>query len=379
MRIRTKPLMLQGDYCRIGEPPLSDKIGQPISDMYKYMNCWTQNGQIFTYQTGIDDIYGDSTGTSENGSFWVILPASNKNDTDNADRHLEGVLIPWFCEPTVVGGAFTQLVTVTWQQAGGSVQTLYESSETMESGNPVDRKGFQLKSRTGTNKEFAYTPNAGGDWMLGQLVTKGIHTAALGIWSAPDRWLTDKQALVKQERVSVPDVIRGINSTTDKESLGHFIEHTGADSTTQDGMLQNATRCVWQYGHAAGIGTETNSYQTVGTSGVEYKLYVPDLYPTSTLELYPTAYITTSGATALDKAYLKLTAEDLGGGADTWILEIQNDGSTLYDPFDATPSDDLLLCAVGAPTKFSIELMAPSSGYIVLHTLAIWAQLWETP
>jgi hypothetical protein len=379
-RHRWRPNVIREDYCRIGEPPLSDKTGQPILDSYRYQNNWIQGGQIFSYQNGLDDTQGDDIDTSGNGTYYIILPSSTAADTSETDRFLEGALIPWFCEPTVAAGAFTQLVTVTWQQTGGTAQTLYESAETIESGNPLNKAGFLLKSRRGTNQSFKYTPHASEGWTWGKIVTKGIRTAALGVWMQPYRTLTAAQAVVEDPRVAAGEVIRGQDSSIyvqDKRSLGDIMTRTGIDDGDYDAMLQNATQCVWQWGHSHGAYTETNSYQTMGSSGTEYKLLVPDLYPDTTIGVYPTAYVTRSGCSGGDPGYLKLTAEDLGGGADTWTLTFTDDGTELFTYTDA--SSDTLLCRVGTPTKFKVELMAPSSGYVVLHTLALWSRLWETP
>jgi hypothetical protein len=374
---KNRPVVVEEDFCRIGEPPLSDKTAMPLVESYRYQNNWIQGGQLFSYQNGIDDTYGDDIGTTENGSFYIILPGSEKQDTANPKRQLEGALVPWFCEPTVAAGAFTQYVEVTWQQDGGTAQTLYQSTETIESGDPVNKSGFLLKSRRGTNQAFEYTPHVSGLWDFGTLTTKGIHTAAIGVWLAPDRWLTEAQAVVQKARMSPGEVIRGQGSGTTKNSLGDLVSRKGLDDDDYDGIYQNATQCVWQCGHSHGWGTESNSYVTLGGSGTEYKLMVPDLYPDSTIGVYPTAYITRLNASGGDPAYLKLTAEDLGGGADTWTLTLTDDGTELFTYADA--SNDTLLCRVGSPTKFKVELLAPSTGYIVLHTLALWARLWETP
>jgi hypothetical protein len=371
-----KPVVLNPNYCRIGEPPLSGQTALPIANSYRYLNNWSQIGQLYSAQQGIDATYGDDVATTENGSYYVILPGSNKADTNNQIRELEGCLVPWFCEPTIgtPPAGYTQLVTVTWQQSGGSVQTLYESAETIDSGNTVNQKGFILKSsRTGGG--FQYDPQNDGSWTYGILTTKGIHTATLGIWAAPNRSLSESQAVVTDANLALGEVIRGSTGTAGRGSVGDFIRRVGADLDSDDGLFQNACPCVWQWGHSHGTHTSTNSYQMVGGTGNEFQLRVPKLTPDSTIGLYPTAFITTSGASGGDPAYLKLTAEDLGGGADTWILEITTDTATLYDYTDA--SNDTLLCAVDSPTKFTVEIMAPSSGYIILHTLAIWARLWE--
>jgi hypothetical protein len=374
---KIRPIVVEEDFCRIGEPPLADKTAKPLLESFHYQNHWIQGGQMFTFQNGIDDTQGDDIGTSENGSYYIILPGSEKQDTSNADRELEGVLIPWFAEPTVAAGAFTQYVEVTWQQNGGTAQTLYQSAETIESGNPLNKTGFVLKSRRGTNQNFRYTPDTAGGWDFGTLTTKGIHTAALGVWLAPDRWLTESQAVVQDARMASGEVIRGQGTGTTKNSLGDLVSRVGLDDDDYDGMLQNATQCVWQWGHPYGTYTETNSLVTMGGTGNEYKLMVPDLYPDTTIGVHPTAYITRLNASGGDPAQLKITAEDLGGGADTWTLTITDDGTELYTPADA--SNDTLLCRVGSPTKFKVELLAPSTGYIVLHTLALWARLWEAP
>jgi hypothetical protein len=374
---KPRPITVQEDYCRLGEPPLSDKTAVPLLQSYRYQQHWAQTGQLYTAQNGIDDTYGDDIGTTENGNYIVILPGTTKADTTNVNRQLAGALIPWFCEPTIAAGDFTQLVTVTWQQSGGTTQTLYESAETIESGNPLNTKGFVLQTRKGTNTSFEYDPSGfGGTWSWGRIVTKGIHTAALGVWAAPDLWPTADQLRIEDERMLPGEAIRGHTSQpNDKGSLGTLIDRTGPDAPAFDAMFQNATRSVWQWGHALGVYTTTNSYQTMGGTGTEYKLYVPNLYPTSTIELYPTVYITTDGASGGDPAYFRITAEDLGGGADTWTLTLTSDTAALYDYTDA--SNDTLLCRVGSPTKFKIELMAPSSGSILMHTLAIWAKLEE--
>jgi hypothetical protein len=369
-RHQSRPVIVNEDYCRIGQPPLADKTALPLNRSYRYLNNFHQSGNLFTYSTGIDDTYGDDIGSTENGSFIVIFGGWNKADSGN--RSLEGRLIPWFYEPT----ASVQDVLVTWQQRAGSLQTLYTSQNSMQSGDKVSRRGFLLKSKWTTSgaELFEYTPAAAGLWDYGTLVTKGIHTASLGIWAAPDVWLSSAQAIVDNERLMTGEVIRGINSTSGKESIGDLLERVGKDSVAADALLHNATRCVWQWGHPAGVYTDVNSYQQMGDTGVFYKLYVPDLYHTSTIALYPTVYLTTSGASGGDPAYFRLTAEDLGGGADTWTLTLTSDTSDLYDYTDA--SSDTLLCRAGSPTEFKIELMAPSSGYIVMHTLAIWARLW---
>lgn len=369
----TKPVIVEEDYCRIAQPALSNKTGVPLVRSYRYLNNWIQTGQLFSFSNGIDSTYGDDVGSTENGLFHIILPTSYKAESTN--RLLEGRLIPWFYEPT----SGVQDVEVLWQQSGGTSQTLYNSENKKVEGTPVDRRGWLLKTKwtsSGT-EEFGYDPSSGGgNWTYGILTTKGIHTAALGVWSAPDNWLSNKQAVVLYERMAKGEIIRGYTTEDGRESVGELMSRVGANLDTEDGLLQNATRCVWQWGFPTGVYTTSNSYQQVGASGVEYKLYVPDLWSSSTIEVYPTAILQVDGSSGGDPAYFRLTAEDLGGGADTWTLTLTSDGKSLYDYTDA--SNDKLLVRAGSTTSFKIELMAPSSGHIIMWTLAIWAKLWES-
>lgn len=335
---------------------------------YRYGVNWLQNQQLFAYSAA-----NTSTGDTESvdGNFYIILHSPPKEDTANPTRQLQGVLMPWNYAPDIAGGSITQPVEVIWQQAGGTAETLIQRTDDLTKNDRLRwADGFQLGTKTGEN--FSYTPDSYGDWTYGTLTTKNIKTASLGVWTGPDWSLTDAQANYLYKSIAPGQPITGYEDLSTFGNVGGLIQHVGGESAgwwEEDSLERAMMRCVLQLGHPVGIWTDTASYTNIGPSGTTYLISVPEYYPyaSNEIDIYPTVIVTPTGASSGDKAYVKISSST---ASDTWELGVETNSLGMYDYTDA--SNDKLTVDVSAEEEITIELKAPSSGELLLHTVALW-------
>lgn len=363
-----RPIFLQDEYGNIGEPPSSARVGQPTRQLYQYLKNWLQTQQIVCYsapQTGA----GDSI--ARDGAFYVMLHGPVKDDTSNPTRQLGGYLLPWYCEPDIVGGSIVTPVRIKWQESGGAAQTLVSCSRTISFGaTPGWNGGWELI--TNADADFSYTPDAGGLWTYGVLTTENIRTAALGIWTMPDWELTDAQAVTTANSMAPGNYIEGYASG--RRNLGNLIHNVVIESSawTSDTIERNSMRCIFQCCHPIGWWSDTAAYTDLGPDGTTYKIRVPEYYSYTDdeINLYPTVIAEASGASGGTPAYVKLTSST---AADTWTLPITADALALYDYTDA--SSDKLTVDASAAEDITIEIKPPAveGGEILLRSVALWA------
>ena len=384
------PIRALSRYGYIGEPPLSDKLAMPLARLFQYLNNWAMNYQIFSFSNcSYDEVeeQGDGwytwteiTQEKEDGVFFVIVhspPAASAED-----RLLQGVLVPWHYRPHIdsVSGDYDSRPLIEWGKSP-SFSSLWESHATYgwdrfsQADSQLPTGGEILLGGT----DFKYTPVASGGWDVYRLITRNIRTAALGIWPAPFYTLDDDQAQILLTRVAKGEVIRGYTGSTDKESLGDLI-HLVGDGTMDDDVLSNMSmRCLFQWGHPIGVWSSDSSYVDLGVLSTEsghatYKVQPPQWSPTyhsSTCKAYPALVVSTSGAAVGNEAHVRLTAV---GTSDTWDLAIDSDLSqNLFDYTDAS-NDTLSINTTG--DEFYVEVKAPSSGEITLHTVSLWCHPW---
>ena len=262
----TRPRLGEQQHGYIGKNPSITYVGNPVMEAHQYLNNYSQNGQIFSYSGPPDDTMNDTPGAGPGesdyveGTFYVILGCADKNDTSNPNRNLGGALLPWKFDADWDGSAWDGEVSIKWLPPGGSSQTIVgpiyaESSDLANVGYKTARQPerpipFKLyKPHDGTNENFSYNP-AANYYNVGVLTTKGIQTAALGIWTMPDPSLTEAQHYwfsdTAHSYLAAGRCIRGYTGTGEP-SLGDLIHYVG-DSPKSDSLLWNTQRCLFQWG-----------------------------------------------------------------------------------------------------------------------------------
>lgn len=363
-----KPIFLDEEYAYIGRPPSSARVGYPSYRLYQYIKNWLSQQQIFIYTATKGSTDTDDTDTD--GTFYVIMHNAPKNDASNPTRQLGGKLIPWKCEPDYAGGSVTKPVRIKWYPTlAASAETLVSCNTVVPVGTiPGPDTGWELS--TTEDADFDYTPDGSGNWVAGKLTTENIKTSTLGIWTMPDWSLTDVQSDIFVDYYAPGNYLKGAVTGGHIGELIHDLYLEGSGGWDDDTVERQATRCLFQWGHPIGVWSDQNSYYDLGPSGTTYRISIPDYYSFygSEIEIYPTVVCSATNASGGDPAYVKLHST---GGNDNWELEITSDAVALYDYTDA--SNDTLSAQTGVDETFSIDIMAPSGGEILLHTVALWA------
>lgn len=384
-----RPYLLGGDHGYIGQEPSATHWAEPALSSLYYLKHWAQQGQIFTYSGPPDDTINDTPGTTYAthdatklaGSFYVILQGTSKFGAP-ADRHLAGALLPWKFNAWWNGSSWDHDVAITWQQNGYAASDLFR--EQIVSPN-YDQMGYnvdlppKIKPWKLTGTDFSYIPDAGG-YSWGCLGTEGIQTAALGIWTSPDHYLSASNARyiasTGHAYIASGRAIRGYTGNQPK-SLGDMIHEIGDTASTEDALNWATERCLFQWGHPRGVYSESNSYAEL-CANARYRVW-PQNYReqpnTEVTTVHPLIVATSGNATSGDKAYVKITSlTSLGATIDTWEVGFYDNTTSLYKYSDGTGSDGLDINAHDC-SFLKIEMKAPNvggTGTLKLHTVALW-------
>lgn len=369
------PRIIDKSVGYIGESPSATYCGEPLLNSFQYLNNYAQNGQIFTYSGPPDDALNDAPG--QDGTFYVILQGSDKADTANAARQLGGALLPWRYDAEQLTTDWSGEVSISWEHDAAAADVHYRQNVSTLSGSdnyfndltewnsPIPLKG----------PNFKYTPAA--DYSVGELVTSGIQTAALGIWTMPDEKLEADQAVFYSDEahafIAADRAIRGYTGTGEP-SLGTLI-HLVGDTARNDDLLWNTQRCLFQWGHPLGVYTASSSYVEMCTDA-RYALrpqnYREQAYPSEYVTLHPNIVATSVGADVGNKAYVRLRIFDSTPALiDTWTVEFYDNAPTLYKYSDGSGADGISTIPHEA-SFLKVEMQAPTSGELILHTIAIW-------
>ena len=307
------------------------------------------------------------------GNFYVILPQVPKRDAVNTYRELNGVLLPRRYWPVVAGGDVATSVKVKWREDDHvTVHTLIDTDGRLdEIDDPVDNEkkwanAFKLHSKAAADQKFYYEPAAGAGvhWTFGTLKTNQIETASLSIWPAPDWALTDADAGVLKKDISPGRIVKGYTGTAGHASLGDLVQDIGGDSK-EDYFNTDSIRPAFAWGHPVGVYSNSNTYKDLsigaGSGPAYYYMRIPKLWTSqTTMECYPTALLTVSGAGEGDPAALRIKSD---GGGDTWDLETEtNTAGAVPDLYDYTDNSNETLTVNTGSDFLRVELKAPAGG-----------------
>ena len=373
---RKTPIVVDQSACYIGKPPSAPYFGEPIMSSFQYLNNWSQNGQLFTYSGPPDDQMNDAPG--QDGTFYIILQGADKADdsASNDHRQLGGALLPWKYDAEQLTSQWTSEVSISWEHDGAAADLHYEQSvaNSGQSSNYFNDLTSWNDPIKLYGNDFVYTPAA--DYSMGKLVTTGIQTAALGVLTMPDPVMSPAQSVFFADNGNhayiAPDrAIRGYTGTGDP-SLGTMI-HLVGDTSRNDDLVWNTQRCLFQWGHPRGVWSDTDSYTELATDA-RYKL-IPQNYreqSTSTqVTLHPLIVATSTGADAGNQAFVKLTIyDDVPAVVDTWEISFYDNATTLYKYSSGSGSDGINIDC--APCTMKVEIQSPTSGEVLLHTIALW-------
>lgn len=335
------PRLMNKGVCYIGDPLLSASSLE-AAELYRYLNFWSQQYQLFSYSQPCDTSYGcgDRNYPAE---FYLVLPPGPKADTSNPTRQLMGCLLPWCCSSS--SGEVSWNCEITWQQNGGSEYTLLDRY--LDSGTdwldvtqtPPEREYLRRKNIgnliTLTDDNFNYTPNGSGYLSWGLLTISSILPASLGVWICPDKTLTYDEAQIPYSQLAVGKAIRGYESGEDG-SLGTIIHNIGDGDFDDDSTELQTRRCLFQWAHPQGIyvAYDGGSWQSVfgnSTHNGKIKIWQQDFIDqgsSGTRTVYPAIVASGTGLAAVGPGYFRMTST---GTSDTWGGTIESDSVAKYD------------------------------------------------
>ena len=375
-----KPVIIDREFGYIGEPPSSKGIGYPAAKSFQYLNNWAQNGQIFTYSGPPD--YTMNSDVAVDSNFYIVLHGPPLTDGSQANRRLGGYLLPWRYKAQTGAefGEYVADVQVKWTPPGDSQVDLIDIVAEFQPWTGTSTKGYGQRLNTGRangfelgTDNFYYTPDSTNRFSYGVLYTEGICPAALGVWTMPIPNISTTNEQIQLKNFGPGRCIRGYTGD-DRQSVGDLIHRMGMEDWDEDYVMNNARRCLFQWGHPVGVYTASTSYVEMFSSA-RYRVTSQNVMGSSsgTVDAYPAIVASATNASVSNPGYVKLSSTT---GADTWEVEITGDSVALYDYSDA--SNDKLAIDSDATDSIKVEMKAPTggSGELLLRTISLWEDIW---
>ncbi|MCP4640234.1 MAG: hypothetical protein GY851_07375 [bacterium] len=353
-------------------PPDTAQTGTAMQRAENHLINYRMATQIYMYSGPPDTGVNPVTGT-----HYVVLPSPEKADSDNDDRNL---IIAWMGWPTALapsgGGGGADSSYLKFKPPGGAATEIWnlDSSVGENAFTPAVAYGDALPMSGAFSNylyndatEIVYTPHAANRFQVGEIETQNLQLAALSVWEAPMKNLSDAQELITQESVGAGMVIRGKGGN--ETSLGELIHRIG-DGDDNVEAVESTTRRVWQFGHPVNWFTNSATYENVfGGSSSSFTIkWKPRQFGSvrSTVESRPFLVVTATnnGGDCFVK-YTNTTAAN-----DTWIWQGNNQNAAKITYTGGTPNsgidtyDDVY-------NYIKIEAKAESGEELRIHTMGI--------
>lgn len=365
------PRYANAGLCRVGMMPRSDVL-DALRASLQHKRAWARNQYLASY-VGEPDA---ATNGNLASVFYPITCFPYLYPTNTA--YLGGNVC---CYAFNTGtAAVTQ--TLAWYAgiADGSPTTTifsrdYQNDTSDEYDEPPSGGSYQLGYLT-------VTPSASNNrFVASKLVATNMLVAGIGLWSLPQKTLTDAYNLYLTASTFAPgETIRGYDSNYGT-SLGAIL-HCLHNSTTNLSLWHHTRRCMFQtiyptgaYTVAGELGMDWTEIRSSATSALvgEYKAIPRNLRGSAeNICTLPALVITASAADCA----VRLRSATAG---DAWTFTAAGAlTNVLVDPTDGA-GDTLVSGLLVAPTgdRIIVEVDCPSGESIVVHTVSLWE--WHTP
>jgi hypothetical protein len=310
---------------------------------------------------------------SQDGTNSVLWVGSNKS---GAWQYFD---VPFTAVQTYIAlrGGYQHFGTTT--QSTGNEQVWFDNVEVWEVDH--DYSSWKLHDKSmqkiilgngAAYDDFYYVPPSDGGFCVGQLTTKNIQAASLGIWSLPDNDLTLAQKAVRETELLPKTSILGYGPSNKPADIGRIYDLMGFAGNDYDDSVECMTRrCLFQWGHPVG------HYATGSASGIAMFGAMPiKVKPrnlkgqtgTNTVNVDMAIVITTIGAAVGSSIELAIASS---GGTRTFSYTADVTDS-LQTTVDCTSGTALPVYAIGDEVTVTATFNGFGTQELILKTISLW-------
>lgn len=353
-----KPVWCRPTLGYIGRIPKSTEGNLEWSRAQSFVRNTQRAYQRFAYSGPPDVTYNP-----RDGNFYPIFFEQPRMDGNGA-RNFAVDFLSW------AGTLAETDQTIEWYADISDVaatSTIY--SRTIDELEPADAWGDRTRGIWGT-AQVSVSDGEGSapSFVASRIKTTNIKLAALSIWSMPD--LVDGNDPYREWHGKRGSIIRGNTGSYSAGDFGKLGVYSRISGDSSVDTAESATRrCLFQWGHPAGVWSDQNSFNNV-IGDFPWPVYPRNLLRCEVADTRVVRLIPAVVVTASDGAEIKFTCGTssitLTAGAYATPTLLAGDSSTNY--IEATTGDD--------DTRYcTVEIKAPVGGEILLHTLSLWEDL----
>jgi hypothetical protein len=363
-KLVTRPEWCHPTYGYIGRIPKSAEGGLEWPRAAAFLRQQQTAYQTFAYSGPPDASYNP-----RNGNFYPIFRKPNPlGSTSTREYQIE--ILCW-------RGCLSEVdQAIEWYRDIDDVAV--ESvlfSKTIDTGENGDTWGDRAKgeyfSRGVTVDSAPSDDNTTMSFTASRIETTNIKLAAMSIWEDARKSYIESLQIEREWHNAPGSPIHGDNETAYPE-LGRLYSHTVVDgSMSQDSVEAATRRCLFQWGHPAGVWSDQNAFRQLIGSFV-WPVFTRNLIRCATNSTLPVVLVPACVVTCDEDAEIKYT---IGTSTWTWTAPATYATPTLIHGSSFT--GDCLEAATGdLETRYcTIEIKAPSGGEILVHTVSLWEWL----
>jgi len=310
---------------------------------------------------------------SQDGTNSILWIGTNKN---TAWQYFD---VPFTAVQTYIAlrGGYQHFGTTT--QSTGKEQIWFDNVEVWEVDHDYSSWKLQDKSMKrivlgngAAYDDFYYVPPSDGGFCVGQLTTKNIQAASLGIWSLPDNDLTLAQKAVSETELLPKTSILGYGPSDKPADIGRIYDLVGFSGNDYDDSIECMTRrCLFQWGHPVGHYATGSSSAIAMFGAMPIRIKPRNLKGqtgTNTVNVDMAIVITTIGAAVGSSIELAIASS---GGTRTFSYTADVTDS-LQTTADCTAGTALPVYAIGDDVTVTATFNGVGTQELILKTISLW-------
>ena len=362
------PPYVNRNLFRVGMLPRSEQI-QAAMASFQHMRTFGRNRQIAAY-------YGRNSKTTNGNLASVFYPITGFpviSPTNTA--YVGGALKLWQFD--CGGSPLTQLIQWYKEKSDGSPEDSWSTTINWS----ADQDPVEIpQGGTYTLGYSSVTPSASNDgFVASKLVATNCVVAGLGLWSLPEKTLTDAKLLnIISNNFDPGETIRGYDADAGT-SVGAILHAMHHESTSNLSTWHYSRRCLFQTPFPTGLYAENTDefnwpsfYNMFPSTADGSRYFAYQVQPrnltrsTSNIRTQPAMVLSTSGADCVVR-FRSVTA------GDTWTYTSTGaDSTALITPSDGSSSDSGALAIDPDGDTVVIEAQLEVDDWVLFHTLSLW-------